>query len=414
MSVRKRNLAAKIDRLLHLFPCVLILGVRQCGKTTLAKELRRDWKYFDLERAGDYDFISADPEFFFREYPDRVIIDEAQVFPALFKHLRGVIDRDRQHKDRFILTGSSSPDLFHLASDTLAGRIGIVELGTFKMNETLGEPLSPFFRIFEADLGQDAIEFLKGLAQGRRHPVDPLDLFFKGGYPEPVLAEDDEFFAQWMENYFRTYIDRDIRRLFPRLDAVRYRRFISSLSDLSGTLINKAQLGRSLDVSEVTIRDYLEIADKTFVWRNIPAYERSRTKSILRMPKGILRDSGLLHYLSRIRNREEMIRSPRVGQNFESFVTEEIIKGVEATMATRWDYYYFRTRHGAEVDLVLEGGFGLLPIEIKFSSHTSARQIGSLKRFIEAHDAPFGIVINNAEEIRPLHERVIQIPLWAI
>lgn len=411
MTILKRNLAAKIEQLLSFFPVVLILGVRQCGKTTLVREIRREWQYFDLERARDFDFITADPEFFFREYPAGVIIDEAQEFPGLFKELRGVIDRDRQRKNRFILTGSSSPDLARLASDTLAGRIGIVELGTFKMNETLGEPLSPFYRIFETELGPESLAFLKSLAPPSAREPDPLDLMLHGGYPEPVLSGDDGFHEQWMENYFQTYVNRDIRKLFPRLDAVRYRRFVATLAELSGTIVNKAQLGRSLDINEVTVRDYLEIADKTFIWRVIPSYERSRVKSITKMPKGIMRDTGLLHYLAGIDTREKMIRSPRVGQNFESFVIEEIIKGVQATGATRWEYFYFRTKHGAEVDLVLEGRFGLLPIEIKFATHTSPRQVAALRRFIAEHDAPFGLVVNNSDEIRPLDGQIVQIPV---
>jgi hypothetical protein len=218
----------------------------------------------------------------------------------------------------------------------------------------------------------------------------------------------------WVDNYFHTYINRDIRKLFPKLDSIKYRRFISTLSELSGTIVNKAQVGRSIDVSEVTVRDYLDIADKTFIWRIIPSYEKSKVKSITKMPKGVIRDSGLLHYLSGIDTREKLIRSPRVGQNFESFVLEELIKGVQATKATRWDYWYFRTKHGAEVDLILDGSFGTLPIEVKFSSNSTIRQLTSLRHFIEVHDAPFGIVINNAKEIRLLQEDILQMPIQFI
>jgi predicted AAA+ superfamily ATPase len=413
MSAKPRNLAAKIDRLLGFFPAVLVVGVRQCGKTTLVREMRKGWRYFDLERAADFDFISADPDFFFREYPGELIIDEAQEFPGLFRHLRGVIDRDRDRRNRFILTGSSSPELMRMASDSLAGRIGVVELGTFKMNETLGEPLSPFYRIFESELSGDTLGFLAGLDPGRMPGADPLDLFRRGGYPEPVLSGDDEFHAQWMENYFQTYIGRDIRKFFPRLDIVRYRRFVSMLADLSGTVVNKARVGRAIDASEVTVRDYLDIADKTFVWRTVPAYGRA-TRSAVRSPKGLMRDSGLLHHLAGIGSRERLLRWPGVGWSFESFVIEEIIKGVQATRAARWEYFHFRTKHGAEVDLVLEGEFGLLPIEIKFSSSTSPRGLASLARFISAHGAPFGVVVNNSREVRMLRDDIIQIPLSLI
>ncbi|HRJ51423.1 MAG TPA: ATP-binding protein [Candidatus Thiothrix moscowensis] len=407
MSGLKRNLEAKITLLLTLFPVVLLIGARQTGKTTLSQQLRPDWRYFDLENATDYDFISRDYGFFFREHPRHIIIDEAQEDPELFRHLRGVIDAKREEKGRFILTGSSSPELLQRASDSLAGRIAIVEIGTLKMNEILQQPLPPFYQIFEQPFSADTLAFLKTL----ENPIpDVIPLFLRGGYPEPVLAQDPYAFSVWMENYYQTYINRDIRRLFPRLDSIRYRRFISMLASLSGTIINKAQLGRSVDVSEVTIRDYIEIADNTYIWRTIPAFETSKSKSVLKMPKGILRDSGLTHYLAGIESREALLRSPQVGQNFEAFTTEEIIKGIQATRATRWDYYYFRTKNGAEVDLVLDGSFGTLPVEIKLGQQTTVKQLTALRQFVEQHELPFGIVVNNNTRVQMLADKIIQIP----
>ncbi|QQZ29848.1 ATP-binding protein [Thiothrix subterranea] len=407
MSDLKRNLDTKINLLLTLFPVVLLIGARQTGKTTLSKQLRPDWRYFDLENAADHDFLSRDYDFFFREYPRHLIVNEAQEDPELFRHLRGVIDAKREEKGRFILTGSSSPELLQQASDSLAGRIAIVEIGTLKMNEVLQQPLPPFYRIFEQPLTSDTLDYLKTL----ENPIpDVIPLFLRGGYPEPVLVQDTYAFGLWMENYYQTYINRDIRRLFPRLDSIRYRRFISMLASLSGTIINKAQLGRSVDVSEVTIRDYIEIADKTYIWRTIPSFETGKSKSALKMPKGILRDSGLTHYLASIENREALLRSPQVGQNFEAFVTEEIIKGIQATRVTRWDYYYFRTKNGAEVDLVLDGSFGTLPIEIKLGQQTTVKQLKALRKFVELHGLPFGIIVNNDTEVKMLTDKIIQLP----
>ena len=406
-----RNSAVKVNALLEVFPAVLILGVRQSGKTTLAKQVRADWKYFDLENANDIDFISSDPDFFFQEYPSHTIIDEAQEFPGLFKHMRGVIDSNRDQKNRFILTGSSSPELIKHASESLAGRLGVVELGTLKMNELHQKPLPSFYQIFNQALSASTIGELKKL---RTVDEDVINDFLNGGYPEPVLANNRGYFQTWMQNYFQLYIERDIRKLFPKLDSVKYRRFVSTLSELSGTIINKAQLGRSLDTSEVTIRDYLEIADKTFVWRMIPSYEKTKSKSIVKMPKGILRDAGLIHFLANIDSREKLIRSPNVGQNFESFIIEEIIKGVHCTEATNWHYYYYRTKHGAEVDLILEGNFGLLPIEIKFGVATQSRQLTSLKKFLADNALPLGIVINNSTEVKALAKNIVQIPATLI
>ena len=385
MTVLKRNLENRINHLLSIFPVVMLVGARQTGKTTLSRAVRADWQYFDLENAADFDFISRDYDFFFQEYPRHIILDEAQELPDMFRQLRGVIDSNRKESGRFILTGSSSPDLMRQASDSLAGRIAIVEIGTLKMNEIRQQPLPLFYQIFEQELNARTLETIKALQCALD---DVIPLFLRGGYPEPILANDDFAYNAWMENYYRTYINRDIKKLFPRLDGVRYRRFVSMLSSLSGTIINKAQLGRSVDVSEVTIRDYLDIADKTFFWRTIPSFETSRSKSTVKLPKGIVRDSGINHYLTGIDSRQKLIRSAQVGQNFESFVIEEIIKGIQATQVTRWDYYYFRTRNGAEIDLILDGAFGILPIEIKFGRQTNLKQLTSMQQFVRRHDLP--------------------------
>lgn len=407
MTDLKRNLEDRINHLLEVFPVVLLAGARQTGKTTLSRALRANWHYFDLENAADYDFISRDYDFLFKEYPRHVIFDEAQELPGLFRQLRGVIDSSRQESGRFILTGSSSPELLEQASDSLAGRIAIVEIGTLKMNEVRQQPLPPFYQIFEQELNTESLDSIKVL----ECPVeDVIPFFLRGGYPEPILAEDDYAYNAWMENYYRTYINRDIKKLFPRLDAIRYRRFVSMLSSLSGTIINKAQLGRSVDVSEVTIRDYLEIADKTFFWRTIPSFETSKSKSTVKMPKGIVRDSGINHYLTGIDTREKLLRAAQVGQNFESFVIEEIIKGIQATKVTRWDYFYYRTKNGAEIDLILDGSFGILPIEIKFGHQTTLKQLTSLQQFVKRHDLPFGLVVNNSNEVRMLSDKVVQVP----
>jgi predicted AAA+ superfamily ATPase len=409
MTDRKRNLETKINDLLVYFPVVTILGVRQCGKTTLAKLLRPDWQYFDLERSRDFDFITRDFEFFIKEHPHSIIIDEAQRYPALFQELRSVVDRERKHKNRFLLTGSSSFDLIKNVSESLAGRVGLVELGTFKTNETYSTGLPDFYKIFNSELNHTIIDFLKGLEPEISHD-QLMQAFLKGGYPEPVLENDDRFYDAWMENYVQTYIQRDIRALFPRLDLVKYQRFVSMLSALSGTIINRSQVGRSLDISEKAIRDYLQIAEGSYIWRNTLSYEKSISKSVVKMPKGNLRDSGLTNYIQVITQREQLLNYPNVGAAFEAYISEEIIKGIQATEIVNWNHYYFRTRNGAEIDMILEGPFGTLPIEIKFGSMIKQRQIQTLKSFVYNNNLPLGIVINNSDDVQLVADRILQLP----
>ena len=410
MTYIKRHCEKQIKDLLKKFPALLLLGVRQCGKTHLLKNLYPKWKYFDLENLKDRDFITRDFEFFFREYPKNIILDEAQEVPELFKNLRGVIDHKRKLNNRFLITGSSSPELIAGASDSLAGRIAILELGTFKVSEIRKKNISPFFDIFNSPLKKSSLSFLKSIFSSSK-TFDTLKFMLKGGYPDPCLSKDKTYFNLWMKNYFDTYINKDIRKLYPRLDSLRFQRFISILSELSGTIVNRSQVGRSLDLNEVSVKDYLDIADKTYIWRQLPSFSKSKKKSLVKMPKGFLRDSGLIHYLLDIKNKEQIFRSPKVGQIFESFVIEEILKGLTNKCSGRWNYSYYRTKNGAEIDLILEGDFGLLPIEIKFSSSIETRSLISLKQFIKEYSLPFGLVINNSQEVKMLSEKILQIPV---
>ena len=271
MTGLKRHCEKKIKELLSKFPAVILLGVRQCGKTHLSKTIRPKWKYFDLENSGDREFITRDFDFFFQEYSKNIILDEAQENPEIFKNLRGVIDRKRKLNNRFLITGSSSPTLIAQASDSLAGRVGLLELGTFKVSEIRKTTLSPFFDIFSTSLKKSSLSFLKS-AFAKSKPFDVLRFMLKGGYPDPCLSRDKNYFNLWMKNYFETYVNRDIRKLYPRLDNLRFQRFVFMLSELSGTIINRAQIGRSIDLNEVSVKDYLDIADKTFLWRQVPGF----------------------------------------------------------------------------------------------------------------------------------------------
>lgn len=407
MTPKKRNLYAKCLKLLDWFPAVVILGARQVGKTTLAKELGKGWTYIDLEQPKDLDRLSYDANFFFDEHPDAIILDEAQEYPEIFKILRGVIDANRQKNGRFIITGSSSPELIREVSETLAGRVAIVELGTLKCNEFYDLPLSPFFSLFESKLGK---EFpVKGAPPLTREQIQKC--WFYGGYPEPLLGNDAKRHAFWMNNYRDTYINRDVAKLFTRLNRQAYRRFLMMLCKLSGTIINKSEVGRAVEASESTIRDYLEIAAGTYIWRILSSFEASVAKSITKMPKGYIRDSGLLHYLLGIHNLEGLMSDPIVGASFEGFVCEELVKGLEATDVTNWTVHYFRSRGGAEVDLILEGPFGVLPIEVKYGSSVTRRSLKSLTAFVKDNHLPMGMLINQGEQVEWVTPEIVQVPV---
>ena len=363
MDGKKRNLETKIESLLKMFPVVVILGVRQCGKSTIARRLRPSWKYYDLENHADYDLIHEDPALFFEENPNQLIIDEAQNSNRLFQTLRGVIDKRRNEKGRFILTGSASFELMKNVSESLAGRVAVIELAPFKVNEFTGDPLSNFFDVFENKLARSDLESLKKLVLKTNHRTQK-QYFLKGGYPEPVLTDNVEFFRQWMQNYFNQYISRDIRSMYPKLDLVRYRRLVSMLSSLSGTIINKADIARSVEASERAIKDYVDVICGTYFWRMLPAFSTPKIKTTQKLAKGHFVDSGIALYLQNIDSMDDLNRAPALGRYYEAFIVEEIIRGIHATNAVNVQFSHLRTKSGGEIDLIIEGSFGLLPIEV--------------------------------------------------
>jgi len=406
---KKRFLAQKIDKLLTMFSAVAIIGPRQCGKSTLVQAVRPDWKYYDLERPDDYQLITSDPLGFFSRQREKTIIDEAQQFPELFKVLRGVIDQDRNAAGRYLLTGSSSPEIIRGLSESLAGRIATIELWPFKTAEFYDKPFPPIYSILsDSDPDLAALSML----QADIEPVQIYDHWLSGGYPEPRIKGlvMPEFHGLWMDEYFSDYIRRDIQRLFPRINTHKFRLFIQTLSFQSGTIINQSQIGRALDISSVTAKEYLEILHNTFIWRNLRSYEKNKLKKVQKMPKGFFRDQGILHHLLKIDDIDRMLVHPAAGSSFEAYVIEEIIRGFQCTLKAGIDFHFYRTRDKSEIDLIIEASFGLIPIEIKLGYKINQRMLRALKNFMHDTGTPFGILVNNSDKIEFLTDRIIQIP----
>ena len=404
-----RHLQSHLQTLLTHFPCVVLTGVRQCGKTTLLGALTGTWQHFDMENSADRQQLLADPDLFLRLHPNQVVIDEAQLAPPLFAALRVAIDRDRQRKGRYLLSGSSSPELVKQISESLAGRVAHVELGPLSLSEAWQLPASPLYSLLGA--GAPAAD-IYGAAQGRLTASQVRDYWFAGGYPEPWTHASEEFRSLWHRNYIDSYLLRDISALFPNLNRDRFRQFINLLSQHSGNILNNADISRTLGVSEPTVRDWLSIAHATFLWRHIPAWDRSIAKQLVKHPKGFLRDSGLLHRLLRIPDATLLSTHPVAGKSWEGMVIETVLRGFESA-GIRVEPFHYRTRGGAEIDLILEGSFGSyqrLPIEIKLTTQADKRTLRSLSEFVATHDCPLGLVITNDERPRWLAENILALP----
>lgn len=407
---KKRNLQRKFKELCRLFPVVAIIGPRQSGKSTFVKETYPSWKYYDLENPADYELITKDPSTFFSLNAEKVIIDEAQQFPDLFKVLRGVIDSDRSKKGRFVLTGSSSPEIVKGLSESLAGRLATIEMWPFKINEFYEEKSSPFYEL----LTQKKVDQKEIVNLTTRFDLNQtFKMWYWGGFPEPSIEKDrnPHFYKQWMENYIANYVSRDIRGLFPKLNIHNFRRFLGLLASFSGHQLNMSEMARSLEVNSTTIKDYLDIIHQTFIWRNLSPFEKNPLKKIQKSKKGFFRDQGLLHYFLKIQSLDDLLIHPIAGFSFESFVIEEIIRGLQSTLATQIEYNYYRTVDKSEVDLIIDGPFGIIPIEIKLGSSTPKRLLKGLENFIEDMKLPLGFLINSSQRIEKITDKIIQIPV---
>jgi predicted AAA+ superfamily ATPase len=329
-------------RLKHL-PAVALLGPRQVGKTTLAHEMAEGRKsvYLDLESPVDREKL-ADATFFLSNHEDDlVILDEVQRMPELFATLRGLIDQGRRRgkkSGRFLLLGSASTDLLR-QSETLAGRIAYIEL-------------SPF----------DVLE----VPEANRN-----DLWVRGGFPESFLAADNSLSLSWREDFIRTYLERDIPQLGPRIPATTLHRFWTMLAHVQGGLFNAAQLARGLAVEGKTIARYLDLLVDLMLVRRLQPFQSNIGKRLVKSPKVYVRDSGIVHALLGIGDRDAILGHPVSGFSWEGFVIENLI-GV-APIGTVPLFY--RTGAGAEVDLLLEiPKHGLWAIEIKLGLSARPRK----------------------------------------
>jgi len=361
----KRKLQSRILNLLEHFPAIAILGPRQIGKTTLAISLipaiNKEVVYLDLELPADVNRLS-NPQMFFESNLDKcVIIDEIQRIPDLFPVIRAVIDQHRV-PGRFILLGSASPELLKQNSETLAGRIVYTELTSLLINE------------IEAIQGTD-------------------DLWVKGGFPEPFLITDQELLQEWYQSFIRTYIERDLPLLGLRADPLLLNRLLNMLAHSQGTLLNQANLSKSLGITSPTVNRYIGFFENAFILRLLPPWYSNIKKRLVKSPKAYLRDSGILHHLLGIQNYNGLLGHPILGYSWEGFVVEQIINSINPGTFIS----FYRTAEGAECDLILSNGLEILAcIEIKFSDApkttksftTAVRDLQSVTNFIVVPNCP--------------------------
>jgi predicted AAA+ superfamily ATPase len=332
-----RRIAAQLIDRLDSMPAVALLGPRQVGKTTLAHKVgeQRPSVYLDLESNSDRAKLS-DPELYLSAHEETlVILDEVQRFPNLFQTLRGLIDQGRRkgrRSGRFLLLGSASIDLLRQTGESLAGRISYIEM----------RPI-------------DGLEV----------PQDSLSkLWARGGFPDSFLAPSDRASQIWRQDFIRTYLERDIPMLGPRIPAETLRRFWTMLAHHQSSLLNAADFARALGVDGKTIASYLDLLVDLMLVRRLEPWHSNTAKRLVKSPRVYVRDSGLTHTLLGLATLEDVLGHPVAGASWEGFVIETLIAA--APEGTQVNFY--RTAAGAEIDLLLTlPGSKLWAIEIKRS-----------------------------------------------
>jgi predicted AAA+ superfamily ATPase len=374
-----REAEGSVRRLAGHFPAVLILGPRQCGKTTLARHFVRG-SYFDLEKPSDAQVFSGDAEFALRRIRSPLILDEAQALPSLFPILRALIDEARQKYGRFFLLGSVSPELVRNISESLAGRVGIIELTPFLSTEVGG-------------YGETAL----------RH------LWLRGGFPDAFLTRDASRWQAWQESFLRTFVERDIVRHGLKISSLEMRRLLGMVAHSHGGILNASSLGRSLGYSYHTIQHVLDLLEGHFLIRRLQPWHANLGKRLVKAPKLYVRDTGVLHHLLGIVAGEDLLRSPSRGNSFEGFMIEQVA-AQESLARPGSRFHYYRTHAGAEIDLVVDRGQTRIGFEFKCASFAGPSDWMNLRNGIAEGIIHRGYVVYLGERSFSVCQEIAVVP----
>ena len=345
-----RQARTALDRLARGFPVLALTGPRQSGKTTLARATFPDKPYVSLENPDERDFAEQDPKRFLARFPEGAILDEVQRCPALLSWLQGLVD-ERQVMGQFVLTGSAQFDLIAGMSQSLAGRVGRVEL----------LPLS-----------------LAEMQDGSCLPSTLDRLLLNGAYP--AIYQRDLTANDWFPNYVATYLERDVRQIIAVRDLSQFQRFVRMCAARSGQLLNLAALGADCGISAVTAREWLSVLEASYLVTRLPPYFQNFGKRLVKSPKLYFLDVGLMAWLLGIRDELSIATHAARGALFETWVVSELIKQ-RFNAGQPADLYFWRDSAGHEIDVMFETPSGLQAVEIKSGSTFASDWVDGLKKW---------------------------------
>lgn len=405
MEYIKRHAETLLGKNAAQFPIVVLTGARQCGKSTLLKHFGADrWHYKTFDMLSLVENARSDPDLFVQHLRNFTILDEAQKVPDIFGPLKARVDENPA--ERFILSGSANFQLMSAITETFAGRAGVMELYPFAVSEVekRGQPV-----------------FLENLLKGEFHPPQrpngrPVeDYLLSGGYPKIFEYKTAEARQNWFENYKTTYIERDIRNLAQVAHLDEFQRLYKMCAFQTGNILNCSSLSQDLGISVPSCMKYLSLLETSYQVLILRPYYINIKKRLVKSPKIYFFDTGLANYLLGNLTFDDLQLRGHLGNFFESWVIAEIIKSL-STLIPRPQYHFWRTENDAEIDLLIEWGGHILPIEIKYASRLTQREIRGFESFVPASrerglSIRDPVVIYRGSETIPFRNSVMAVPV---
>ena len=396
----------RLQEVFQYFKVILLLGARQVGKSTLLQRLYPNYPYYVFDPVQDLFQVRSDPDLFLKSLQLPVILDEVQYVPELLPSIKRFVDQ-KQEKGQFLLTGSQNFAVKKNIKESLAGRVGILNLWGMTILEQYDQSKSlPWLRAW---IEQDIDRLKNGkIIQN----VDVHRAIWRGGFPG-TIDFPEHMMADYFNSYLQTYIERDIRSLSDIDDLQLFSRFVQLRAALTAQEINHSKVSKELGVAMMTGQKWLGHLQNTYLWHEIPSFSRNAAKRITRRAKGYFADTGLACYLMRITSKETLLGHPQRGALFETLGVNDIV-GMASVMREQPAFHHWRTNGGAEVDLILEINGTLFPIEFKCATSVSKNDLRGINAFSKDYGhiekiAP-GLVIYAGEYFRQISETAYALP----
>ena len=411
MEYRQRHLEDRISRLRQAVPVILVLGARQAGKSTMLSHLAPEADRIVFDPVIDVNNAREDPELFLDQYRPPLVLDEVQYVPNLLGVIKRRVDEDRR-PGQYSLTGSQNLMLLGSVSESMAGRVAVLDLPFLSLAERCRGAATN--RTWVEDLfAPDPVDRLRSRGRLAPRAMEPTlaSRLWRGGFPGH-LDHDDAILPDLFASYMRTYIERDVRRVAAVEDAGLFARFVGLCAAHSGQEINHSRLGRELGVTYHTAQRWLAILQATYQWLEVPAFSGNPTKRLSGRPKGYFADTGLAAWTQRISSPTALMSNPIQGALFETHVVLDLLKQTQ-TMSHPPRAHHWRMHSGAEVDLVLERDGVLIAVEAKSSTRVTRADTRGIRAFRDIYprlEHGIGVVVAAVRETALVADDIIAIP----